>query len=183
MPLGYGGGVRTVEHARQLTALGVEKIVINSYVAENPAFVRQAADLLGSSSVVVSMDVKRSWLGKYQVFTQGGRKNTGLDPEAFAVQVASMGAGEIMVNSIDRDGMMQGYDVALVRKVAQAVDVPVIACGGAGGVQDFSEAVFEGHASAVAAGSMFVFQGKHRAVLISYPGQQELDAVFAAPAG
>lgn len=178
MPMGYGGGIRDLNDIRQILALGVEKIIMNSYAVEKPDFVRAAADLVGSQSIVVSIDVRRSLLGKYEVVTHAGTRATGLEPVRFATQMAAAGAGELMVNSIDRDGMMQGYDLELTRRIAEAVPIPVIACGGAGGVADLGRAIREGQASAVAAGSMFVFQGKHRAVLISFPTQQELRTVF-----
>ena len=180
MPLGYGGGVKNIEDMRRIFGLGVEKVSVNSYAVENPSFIREAADRFGSQSVVVSIDVKRNLFGRYQVFARGGRKTTGLDPVQFAVHMAEMGAGEILLNSIDRDGTMRGYDLELVKRVSQAVDIPVVACGGAGNVDDLAMAVREGEASAVAAGSMFVFQGRHQAVLINYPAQQILQEAFTA---
>jgi cyclase len=178
MPLGYGGGIRTVEDIREILSVGMEKVIINSYAVENPAFIRQAADLFGSQSVVVSMDVKRTFFGKYELYTHGGKKPTGRDPVSFAVEMQQMGAGELFLNSIDRDGTMQGYDIDLIKKVTESVSIPVIACGGAGGLDDFADAVDKGGASAVAAGSFFVFQGKHRAVLISFPSPEELQRTF-----
>jgi cyclase len=180
MPLGYGGGLRRLEDVKRLVSSGIEKVAVNSYAGESPDFIRQAADAIGSQSVVVSIDVRRSWLGRYEVFTHSGRRGTGLDPVAFAVRAAQLGAGEILLNAIDRDGTFKGYDLELVRQVAQAVDIPVIACGGACTVDDLAAAVRQGGASAAAAGSLFVFQGKHRAVLISYPTSSELNAAFAA---
>jgi cyclase len=182
MPLGYGGGVSALEDIKTILGVGIEKVSINSHAVENPSFVRQAADQVGSQSVVVSIDVKKTLLGRYQVVTQGGRRTTSLDPVRFAVQMAEMGAGEILLTSVDRDGTMQGYDLDLIRKVAHAVDIPVVACGGAAKLDDLAAAVRDGGASAAAAGSMFVFQGKHRAVLISYPSKQALCAVFAPTA-
>ena len=178
MPLGYGGGIRMLEDVKTIIGLGIEKLVINSYAVENPAFIRKVADFAGSSSVVVSMDVKKNRWGKYEVFTHSGRKATGLDPVKFAVEMANIGAGELFLNSIDRDGTMQGYDLALTTRVASAVNIPVVACGGAHTVQDLEAAVKQGGASAAGAGSMFVFQGPHRAVLISYPTSQELKTAF-----
>ncbi len=182
MPLGYGGGVRTVEDIKTILGVGIEKVSINSRAVEFPTFVRQAADQAGSQSVMVSIDVKKTVLGRYQVVTQGGRRTTSLDPVRFAVQMAEMGAGEILLNSIDRDGTMQGYDIELVRRVAHSVDIPVVACGGAAKIDDLVVAVRDGGASAAAAGSMFVFQGKHRAVLISYPSELALRAAFSSAA-
>lgn len=177
MPLAYGGGVRSLDDVRQIFAVGVEKVCINSYAVENPEFIRQAAEMFGSQSIVVSIDVKRNLFGKYEVYTHGGSRHTKIDPVEHARRMEQMGAGELFVNSIDRDGTQQGYDIELIRKISSAVAVPVIASGGAGRLEHFVEAVNSG-ASAVAAGSMFVFHGKHRAVLISYPEQGELSRVL-----
>jgi imidazole glycerol-phosphate synthase subunit HisF len=179
MPLAYGGGIRTLEDIRTILSVGVEKIAINSYAVENPNFIRAVADLFGSQSIVVSIDVKKSLFGKYELFSHSGTKKTGLDPIKFAVEMERLGAGELLLNSIDRDGMMQGYDLELIKKVADSVNIPVVACGGAHTINDLGDAVKKGGASAVAAGSMFVFHGPHRAVLISYPTPQELKTVFA----
>jgi len=173
MPLGYGGGIRTLEDVKQLLSMGVEKIVLNTSAVENPSLIRAAADYAGSQAVVISMDIKKTLLGKYEMYTRGGKKATGLDPVKFAVEMEKQGAGELFLNSIDRDGTMQGYDLELVRRVADSVTVPVVACGGAGNIQHLAEAIQAG-ASAAAAGSMFVFQGPLRGVLISYPAQEEL---------
>jgi imidazole glycerol-phosphate synthase subunit HisF len=174
MPVCYGGGVRRLEDFKELFKVGIEKVAVNSYAVQDPAFVKSAADRFGSQSVVVSIDVKKNLFGKYRVFTHGGRKHTGRDPVTMAVEMEKMGAGELLLNSINRDGTMQGYDIDLVEQVSEAVGIPVIACGGAGKFEDFTAAVTEGGASAVAAGSIFVFQGRHRAVLITYPSRGEL---------
>jgi imidazole glycerol-phosphate synthase subunit HisF len=173
MPLGYGGGIRSMEDVKRLLAMGVEKIVLNTSAVENPSLIRTAAEYAGTQAVVISMDVKKTLFGKYEIFIRGGRKGTGLDPIKFAVEMEKQGAGELFLNSIDRDGTMQGYDLELIQRVAEAVTVPVVACGGAGNIQHLAEAVRSG-ASAAAAGSMFVFQGPLRGVLISYPAQEDL---------
>jgi cyclase len=178
MPLGYGGGIRNMDDVRHLLSIGIEKVILNTSAVENPALVREAADYAGSSSVVISIDVKKSFLGKYEVYTQSGKKNTGLDPVRHAIEMEKCGAGEIFLNSIDRDGMMQGYDIDLIRRVADAVSIPVVACGGAGKLQDLSDAIKMGGASAAAAGSLFVFQGPLRGVLISYPSAEELKRIL-----
>jgi len=178
MPLGYGGGIRDLEDIRTILNLGVEKISINSYAVENPFFIRAAADYAGSQSVIVSMDVKKDLRGRYEILTRGGRKATGLNPVKFAVEMEKQGAGELLLNSIDRDGMMQGYDIELIKLVTGAVGIPVVACGGAGKAEDLADAVKRGGASAAAAGSLFVFQGARRAVLISYPTSEELRSAF-----
>ncbi len=179
MPFGYGGGIDDVGQVAALVALGVEKVVLNAAAVARPQLVREAANLVGSSSVVVSIDVRRSLLGRYEVFTHNGRRRTGLDPVDWARRVADLGAGEILLTAVDRDGTQKGYDLALTHQVADAVPVPVIASGGAGQLQDFRAAVREGRASAVAAGSLFVFHGKHRAVLITYPDYRDLEKVFS----
>jgi cyclase len=173
MPFCYGGGIYTVDHVTQLFSLGVEKVALNTVAARNAKFVREIAAIAGSQSVVVSIDVKRNWFGQYRVIIESGTRSTGRDPVEFAKEIEQAGAGEILLNSINRDGTMTGYDVELIRRVGGAVTIPIVAAGGARGVPDFAEAIQAG-ASAVAAGSMFVFTGKHRAVLISYPSIEEL---------
>jgi imidazole glycerol-phosphate synthase subunit HisF len=177
MPFGYGGGITTVEQVKSLYGLGVEKVIFNSVAAVNPKLVEQAASLAGSSSVVASIDIRRNWLGKASVHVRCGKQDLRRDPVTYAREMERAGAGEILLNSIDRDGMMQGYDLELIQEVAGAVNVPVVAAGGAGHLGHFREAVERG-ASGVAAGSMFVFHGKHRAVLITYPKYQELEQLF-----
>lgn len=177
MPLAYGGGIRNAEQARRLLAIGVEKVVVNTAAVADPNLISSIAQDAGSQSVVVCIDVKKTWLGKYEVKTAGGTQGTGLDPVAFAVEAVQRGAGEVIVNSIDRDGTQSGYDLELIARVASAVNVPVIACGGAHTPGDFTAAVQRG-ASAVAAGSMFVFHGPHRAVLINFPKAGELEKAF-----
>lgn len=174
MPLGYGGGITTLKEIELLIAAGVEKVIINSAAVANPKLISEAAKYTGSQSIVVSMDIKKNIWGKYKVYVKSGTENTNLDPVDYAKQCEHNGAGEIFLNSIDKDGTYEGYDLALLQKISFAVTIPVIACGGAGSVNDFSEAIKKGHASAVAAGSFFVFQRPHNAVLISYPSQEEL---------
>jgi imidazole glycerol-phosphate synthase subunit HisF len=174
IPLAYGGGIHSMDDVRKLLSIGIEKLIMNTSAVENTSLIRETADHAGSQAVVASIDVKKNFLGKYEVFTRCGQKKTGLDPVKHAIEMEKMGAGEIIINSIDRDGTMQGYDVELVRKVADAVRVPVVACGGAGTLSHVSEVIKQGHASAAAAGSMFVFQGPLRGVLISYPTPKEL---------
>jgi imidazole glycerol-phosphate synthase subunit HisF len=178
MPLGYGGGIRNVEDMKNLFSLGVEKISINSCAVESPDLIKKATEIFGSQSIVISIDVKKSWLGKYEVVTHGGKRRTGLDPVLFAKQVENLGAGELLLNSVERDGTMQGYDLKLISLIANAVNIPVVACGGAGKLEHLADAVLKGGASAAAAGSFFVFNGPHRAVLISYPLPQELKRIF-----
>jgi len=175
MPVAYGGGIRSLEDARQVLALGIEKIVVNTVALRQPQVVAEIAREFGAQAVVASIDAKKKMLGGYEVMAAGGTQRTGLKPADHARRMVEVGAGEIFLNSVDRDGTQSGYDLKLVREVADAVSVPVIACGGAGTLEHFAQAVSEGHASAVAAGSMFVFHGRHRAVLISYPSRSELE--------
>jgi len=173
MPLGYGGGIRTVKQAEDIFNRGVEKVIINSYAVENPSFIHELANQFGSQSIVVSIDVKKNIFGNYQTYTYSGTTKTRWDPVTWAQEAERSGAGEIFLNSIDRDGMMKGYDIPLIKSVSASVSIPVVACGGAGTVEDFGRAVHDGGASAVAAGSMFVYYGKHRAVLINFPEDDE----------
>ncbi|GAA0599829.1 AglZ/HisF2 family acetamidino modification protein [Caenispirillum bisanense] len=178
MPLAYGGGIRSQDDVKRIFGLGAEKVVIATHAVESPAFVTEAARVHGSQSVAVCLDVKRDWLGRYRIVTHSGTRKTALDPAAFAKQMEEAGAGEIIVNSVDRDGTFKGYDIALTEAVASAVNIPVIACGGASGVDDLARVVKEGKASAAAAGSLFVFQRPHRAVLVTFPDEAKLRQAF-----
>ena len=178
MPLGYGGGIRSIDDIKTLLSIGIEKVILNTSAIERPALVRAAADYAGSQAVVISIDVKKNFLGKYEVWTHSGKKGTGLDPVKHAIEMEKRGAGELFVNSIDRDGTMQGYDIELIRRLSDSVSVPVVACGGAGKLQDLADAIKLGGASAVAAGSFFVFHGPLRGVLISYPSPVDLKRVL-----
>jgi cyclase len=178
MPVTYGGGVRDVETIRRILSLGIEKVAINSHAVENPGFVRAAAERFGSSTIVVSIDVRRRMFGRCEVVIHGGRKGTGLDPVKFASDMEKLGAGELLLTAVDRDGTQEGYDLELVKSVTSAVGIPVIACGGAGKVEDFGRALKEGGASACAAGSMVVYFGRNRAVLITFPERENLEAIL-----
>jgi cyclase len=173
MPLAYGGGIKTADQAFRLLGIGVEKVILSSAAIHNPAVINEIAMDAGSQSVVICIDVKKDWLGRYQVKTLNGTKKTNLDLVSFASEAVDRGAGELIINSIDRDGTQSGYDLDLLNKIISIVNVPVIACGGAGSLLDFSNAVKCG-VSALAAGSMFVFHGPHKAVLINYPKYSSL---------
>jgi len=176
MPVGYGGGVTSAVEAKRIVSIGIEKVVLNSVVDTRPDVVTEISQALGSSSTVVSIDAKRRLTGAYDTFVRRGRVKTGLSPVDAARRAESLGAGEIIISSIDRESSFSGYDLKLVRSVAEAVSVPVIALGGASSVDDLRAALDEG-ASAVAAGSMFVLNGKHRAVLITYPSPANIAAL------
>lgn len=182
MPVACGGGIRSLAQAERLLRLGVEKVVVTSAFAERPSLLRELADAFGSQSVVAGIDVRRGWLGRARVAVDGGSKSTGLDPVILARRAVEEGAGEILLTSIDRDGTRAGYDLALIGEIAGAVGVPVVASGGAGSLADLRAAIAAG-ASAAAAGSLFVLKGPHRAVLISYPGAAELEALTGAGRG
>jgi cyclase len=173
MPVAYGGGVTTVEQIQKILYAGVEKVVLNTAAYANMELVKQAAERYGSQSVIGSIDVSKSLLGR-KVLARSGKEKTGLDPVAAAVKLVESGAGELMLQSVDRDGTYKGYDLDLIDQVTAAVNVPVIACSGARGVDDFVQALDHG-AAAVAAGSLFVFHGPHKAVLINFSDPTELD--------
>lgn len=175
MPLSYGGGIASLEQVRELTKIGYEKIVVNTQLLRNPDFVKKAVELVGSQSVVASIDAKVVD-GKYICVINDGQENVKISPVALAKKAEEAGCGEILLNSVDHDGMMDGYDLELVRNVVDAVGIPVTACGGAGGIEDLKKVLHDGHAHAAAGGSMFVFYGRLRAVLITAPSEKELKA-------
>lgn len=174
IPLAYGGGISSVEQVKDLFYLGVEKVIFNRQALINPSLITETAKLVGSQSVVVSIDFKKNIFGKRQVYGLNGSKAFAKDLVTFARSMQNFGAGEIFLNAIDLDGTYQGYDQQAIQDVCSNLQIPVVACGGAAGLDDFVTAVENG-ASAVAAGSMFVFQRPHNAVLISYPSQDELN--------
>jgi len=178
MPTAYGGGVSKVEHVERLFRIGVEKVIINSAFFVKPELVKLCSSITGSQSVVVSMDVKKGLLGGYGVYVNNATKKTGVDPVSYAKRAEDMGAGELMVTAIDREGTNKGFDCDLVSQIADAVNIPVVAQGGAGSMIDLKTAVSEGRASAVAAGNFFTFHGKHKAVLLTYPAYEELEELF-----
>lgn len=178
MPFGYGGGITTCDQIEKLFHHGVEKAILNSSAFHNPRLIQDASRLAGAQSIVVSIDVKKTFFGKYEVYVNSGQQRTKSDPVEYAKKVQDLGAGEIILCSIDQEGTGKGYDLALLKSVCEAVDIPVVASGGAGKLQDFYAAVNSSGASAVAAGDMFVFHGKHKAVLITYPKYAELTTLF-----
>jgi len=175
MPLAYGGGLRTVEEVRKVLKLGVEKVVFNTTAWRDPQILKDASREFGAQAIVASVDVRRKLLGRYEVVVSGGAQGTGMDPVEYARRMEDAGAGELFLNSVDRDGTMKGYDLNLIESVVKAVSIPVVAAGGASSLDDFRLAAGSG-AAAVSAGAMFVFHGPHRAVLITYPSQADLIA-------
>lgn len=173
MPLSYGGGICLTEQAKQLAKIGYEKVVVNTQLVKNPELVKDIVRVLGSQSVVASIDAKMIH-GKYMCAIKDGEELVKISPKTLAKQAESLGCGEILINSIDRDGMMDGYDVRLVRNIVKEVSIPVTACGGAGGIGDLKKVLKDGHAHAAAGGSMFVYYGRLKAVLITAPSEKEL---------
>jgi cyclase len=172
MPMAYGGGISSLDEIKRVLALGFEKVILNSSVYRSDQLIREASAVFGSQSIVCCIDVKRSLFGKAEVYSASGKNRQSVSLEDHVLGLVGAGAGEILVNSIDRDGTMSGYDLKLISQVARLVRVPLVVCGGAGGMEDLELAVRAG-ASAVAAGSLFVFYGPHRAVLINYPERAE----------
>lgn len=177
MPFGVGGGIQNVTHIRDILKAGAEKVCLNTYALKNPDLITEAANIFGRQSLVVSIDIKKHKKGHYEVYTNCGTELFSEDLQGICNLMQAKGAGEILLNSIDRDGTMQGYDLEIIGQIAQRVKVPLIVCGGAGHLDDLKEAIHVGHASAAAAGSMFVFHGPRRAVLISYPDKKELQTI------
>lgn len=179
MPLCYGGGIKTVEQASRIVSLGVEKVAVSSSAIENPGLISNMAKQVGNQSVVVVLDVKKRMLGgKYEVWTHNAKKNTKKSPVELARQMEELGAGEIVVNSIDHDGKMNGYDLELAGKIRDVVNVPLTILGGAGSFEDIRKLVDAFGIIGACAGSLFVFKGVYRAVLISYPSSQEKDSLI-----
>jgi len=173
MPMGYGGGIRTVEDIKRTIFSGFEKVVLNTAAALQPQLVREGAALVGAQSIVVCIDYKKNWLGRPRAFTSGGMQDIGKHPVDFAREMEDHGAGEIILQCIDRDGTFKGYDLEMIHQVSSAVNIPLVACGGAASIDDFVLAVQAG-ASAIAAGSMFVYRSAMRGVLLNYPSSEEL---------
>jgi cyclase len=174
MPLGYGGGLNSFDTVQSLFGIGFEKVVLNSITHENPNFVTQVAEHYGNQAVMASIDVKKNFWGNYEVWTNSGKINTKKNPIEWAAKLEQLGAGEILLTSIDREGTWSGFDTDLTKKVTEAVNIPVIASGGAGNLSHIVEVVKKGQASAVALGSMVVYQKKDLGVLINFPDSGEL---------
>lgn len=179
MPLCYGGGVTTVEHCKTIISLGAEKVAISSAAIKNPSIISEMSKAVGAQSVIVVMDVKpRGLFGKNEIFSNNGTKATGLNPVEFAKHCEAQGAGEIVINSIDHDGMMNGYDFKLVREIRKATSLPLTVVGGASTLDDVSALIKEFGVIGASAGSLFVFKGKYKAVLINYPNAAEKHQVL-----
>ncbi|HEV2478865.1 MAG TPA: AglZ/HisF2 family acetamidino modification protein [Puia sp.] len=169
MPMAYGGGIKNLDQAKKVFDGGFEKVVLNSVLFDNLSLIEEIANIYGAQAVVGSIDVKKDLFGRQKVYGTSGTRKFGFDPVDWAKTLEKAGAGEIFLNAIDRDGTWEGYDIPLIKMVSENVDIPVIACGGAGSLADFEKAVRDGGASAVAAGSMFVYQRKGMGVLVNFP--------------
>ena len=174
MPLCYGGGINNANQAKQIFSLGVEKIAISSSAINNPKLITELSDSVGSQSVVIVMDIKKKFLGKdYELVTHNGTKKTGINPLKFVEEIKELGVGEIVINSIDRDGTMKGYDYQLIEKIRNITTLPMTILGGAGSLEDIGNLINKYKIIGAGAGSIFVFKGKYRAVLINYPNDKE----------
>jgi cyclase len=169
MPFAAGGGIRTLEDIRLLLLSGAEKVIINIQAIEDPSFIREASTSFGSSTIAVCMDVKKNWWGKVGVYHHRKKKIINETPVNYAKRIEELGAGELVVQSVDRDGMMQGYDIELLEEIASAVSIPVVALGGAGSLADLQHAYTTLGIQGLAAGSLFVYNNKNKGVLINYP--------------
>ena len=178
MPFSVGGGIRTLEQIRTLIASGAEKVILGTIAVENIDFIRQAAEEFGSSTITVCVDVDKPIFGKEQVYVKNGKIKTGIDPVTFVQKLESAGAGEILIQSIKDDGKQLGYNIELISKLADAVSIPVVALGGAGSLEHMAKLYRSVNISGLAAGSMFVYQGKHNGVLINYPEKAEIQTLL-----
>ena len=177
MPLSYGGGIKSVETAKKIFDLGVEKVILNSEAIINPDLISEIASIFGSQAVIVSIDVKKTFLiNKYNVYSHSGKTKANLDLKTWAKECENLGAGEIMLNNINRDGTWSGYDVELYRQIGEGLNIPMIGCGGAKNIDDISELIEQSKCSAAGVGSMVVFQKKDNGVLISFPKPKDIES-------
>ena len=178
MPFSVGGGIRSIRNIRDIINCGAEKVILNTYAVENPDFIKKASEEFGSTTIVISMDVKNKIFGRRCLKIVDGTKSTVLDPVVFARKMEKFGAGEIIINSIDNDGVMKGYDLDLIGKVKDKLNIPMTVLGGAGALKDIGKAIEKFGIIGCAAGSLFVFKGKYKAVLINYPSQEKKNSII-----
>ena len=178
MPLAYGGGINDFEDAKKIFQIGIEKVIINSIAFSKPAFITELAEHFGNQAIVASIDVKKNMFGKYQVFSNSGTKKQKVDPVDWAQELEQLGAGEILLTAIHQEGTWMGFDINIIEKISNAVNIPVIANGGASSIEDIGKAVKQGNASAVSLGSMVVYQNKGMGVLVNFPDTEKLNKVL-----
>ena len=178
MPLAYGGGINDFEDAKKIFQIGIEKVIINSIAFSKPAFITELAEHFGNQAIVASIDVKKNMFGKYQVFSNSGTKKQKVDPVAWAQELEQLGAGEILLTAIHQEGTWNGFDINIIEKISNAINIPVIANGGASSIEDIGKAVKKGNASAVSLGSMVVYQNKGMGVLVNFPDTEKLNKVL-----
>jgi cyclase len=178
MPLAYGGGINNFEDAKKIFQIGIEKIIVNSVTFTNPSLIKQLAEYFGNQAIVASIDVKKNMFGKYQVYSNSGTKKQKVDPVAWAKELEQLGAGEILLTAIHQEGTWMGFDINIIEKISNAVNIPVIANGGASSIEDIGKAVKQGNASAVSLGSMVVYQNKGMGVLVNFPDTEKLNRVL-----
>jgi cyclase len=178
MPLAYGGGINDFEDAKKIFQIGIEKVVINSIAFSKPALITELAEHFGNQAIVASIDVKKNMFGKYQVFSNSGTKKQKVDPVDWAQELEQLGAGEILLTAIHQEGTWMGFDINIIEKISNAVNIPVIANGGASSIEDIEKAVKQGNASAVSLGSMVVYQNKGMGVLVNFPDTEKLNKVL-----
>ncbi len=178
MPFCYGGGVKNTEQAKKIIGLGAEKVAISSAAISSPTIIKDFAKVVGSQSVVVVVDVKRKLLGNYEINVHNAKKQTGINPIEFVKLVEKFGAGEIVINSIDEDGVMKGYDYKIINKIRDNISIPITALGGAGTLEDIKDLISVHKTIGAAAGSLFVFKGVYKAVLINYPDYKERISLY-----
>ncbi len=179
MPFAYGGGIKTLQQIQHILNIGVEKVIINRSALVNPSFVKEASKHFGSSTIIVAIDIKKDIWGNYKVYDHVRKKVEAMAPQDYALKMCDAGAGELFINNVDRDGTYSGFDWQILKSINEMVTVPIIACGGASKLQDLRDVVSKANISGVAAGSIFVYQGPHRAVLISYPSHEQLQQLFS----
>jgi cyclase len=178
MPFSVGGGIRELSQIKEIISAGAEKVIIGSYAVSNPDFVKQASGEFGASTITVCIDVKKKMFGKEQVWSINGTKASGFDPLEFAQLMEASGAGEIIIQSIEKDGKMKGYDLNLIKKISENVNIPTVALGGAGTLDDLKKAYADANATGLAAGSLFVYYGQNKGVLINYPEKQDVELIY-----
>lgn len=178
MPFAVGGGIKSLEDIRSIISVGAEKVIINSEAGRNPDFIKRASDHFGSSTICVCIDIKKDFFGRERVYIRNAKQKLNFSPVYYAQLMENKGAGEIIIQSVSNDGSMLGYDIGMIKRIAESVTIPVVALGGAGSLSDMRECYYSSYASALAAGSMFVYQGPRKGILINYPSRQDLNELY-----